>query len=1130
LAGAAAGGAVTGAPPRAAALPGEASERKLVSVLFADLVGFTTYAEGKDSEDVRETLTRYFDLARDVILRYGGTVEKFIGDAVMAVWGAPTAHEDDAERAVRAAMELVDAVTGLGSGIQARAGVLTGEAAVTIGATNQGLVAGDLVNTASRLQSVAPPGSVLVGESTQRAAGAAIAFERAGEQMLKGKEAPIAAWKALRVVAELGGRNRASGLEPPFVGRQDELRLLKDLFHATGREKKLRVVSVIGPAGIGKSRLAWEFSKYLDGLIDDVYWHSGRSPAYGEGITFWALGEMVRERCGLVELDDQATTREKITQTVAQWVSDPEERTWIEASLLTLLGVESALAADQLFGAWRTFFERIAEKGTVALMFEDMHFADPGLLDFIDHLLDFSRGLPIYVVTLARPDLIEKRQQWGAGKRNFVSQYLEPLPDEQMRELLAALVPGMPPQAVAAIVGRADGIPLYAVETVRMLVSEGRLVEEGGVYVPRGDLTTLAVPETLQALIASRLDGLDETERRLVHDAAVLGQSFNIPALSAVAEVPENELEPRLASLVRRELLVREMDARSAERGQYAFVQALIREVAYNTLSKKDRKKLHLAAARYFESLGNDELAGVLASHYLAAHGNAAEGDEADALAGQARIALKGAATRAAALGSHDQAVTFLDQALTVTTDPTDRAELLMTAADFSRQAGRHERAEKLAREALEVARGIGSRELAGQATAQLVELLVALFRGEEAATLIEPALVEFADADPTMVAKLRIGLARVYYGRSDYVAARDEIERVLDVAEPLGLIPVVAQGMLMRANTLWSLRRRREANAVAEAGKQLAADNGLIEIQLRIMSNQANGLVETDAADSAKNWREVIALTRKLGLRGLLIGGIGNFGYTAFISGDWTEALAELDSILGDELSARDRLITLNNALILRASRGESVEEGLAEIHRLAADMTGQSHLFVADPEANAALARGDLKKARDQYVLIFDADPGQPEYAFRAARAALWANDAADAAALLARTQEAGAFGIVQDARLNTIRAGLAALDRRTPEALALYRDALRDWRASHSVLDEALTGIDMAQQLDPAEPEVAAAITSSREILERLGAKPYLDRLEAAAAVGGAGAPSARASAPRATTTIPEAAVTE
>ena len=229
------------------------AERRLVSVLFADLVGFTPFAEERDSEEVRETLSRYFDIARDVIERYGGSVEKFIGDAVMAVWGAPTAHEDDAERAVRAGLDLVDAVSVLGKGIEARAGVLTGEAAVTVGATNQGMVAGDFVNTASRLQSVAPPGRVLVGEQTKLAASAAIAFEPAGDQTLKGKQAPVPAWRALRVVAERGGRNRAETLEAPFVGRQEEMRFLKELFHASGREKRVRVLSVIGPGELGRA-------------------------------------------------------------------------------------------------------------------------------------------------------------------------------------------------------------------------------------------------------------------------------------------------------------------------------------------------------------------------------------------------------------------------------------------------------------------------------------------------------------------------------------------------------------------------------------------------------------------------------------------------------------------------------------------------------------------------------------------------------------------------------------------------------------------------------------------------------------------------------------------------------------
>jgi class 3 adenylate cyclase len=439
--------AAPSASPRStpAPTPAPVAERRVVSILFTDLVGFTTLAEGRDAEDTRELLSRYFDLATEVIGRYGGVVEKFIGDAVMAVWGAPVAHEDDAERAVRAGLELVDAVKGLGPGTQARAGVLTGEAAVTLGATNQGMVAGDLVNTASRLQSVAAPGTVLVGEATQRAASRAIAFEQAGEQALKGKAAPVAAWRALRVVAEVGGRNRSETLEAPFVGRDDELRQLKDLFHATSRDRRARLVSVIGPAGIGKSRLAWEFSKYVDGLVETVWFHDGRSPAYGEGISFWALGEMVRRRATLLETDDEPTTRAKIAETLATHVPDETERRWIEPALLALLGIETSTGgSEQLFAAWRTFFERLAATAPVVMVLEDFHYADPGLLDFVDHLLEWSKNVPITVVTLARPDLMDKRPDWGAGKRNFTSLYLEPLPDAAMRELLAGLVPGLP--------------------------------------------------------------------------------------------------------------------------------------------------------------------------------------------------------------------------------------------------------------------------------------------------------------------------------------------------------------------------------------------------------------------------------------------------------------------------------------------------------------------------------------------------------------------------------------------------------------------------------------------------------------------------------------------------------------
>jgi class 3 adenylate cyclase len=518
---------------RDATAPAVASERRLVSVLFVDLVGFTTLAEDRDPDAVRELLGRYFDAATEIVRLHGGVAEKFIGDAVMAVWGTPLAHEDDAERAVRAALELVSQVPTLHPDLRARAGVLTGEAAVTLGATNQGMVAGDLVNTAARLQAAAEPGAVLVGEGTMRAASNAIVFEPIGRHSLKGKRSPVPAWQAMRVVAAIGGQGRTESLEPPFVGREEELRLLKETLHGVGRERRPRLVSITGPAGIGKSRLVWELEKYVDGVAEDIWWHRGRSPSYGQGTAFWALGEMVRWRSQLTTEADEALTRQRVEDTLAEYVPDEEERRRIGPALLTLLGLEEAPPGgrDALFPAWRRFFEHIAERGTTVMVFEDLQWADGGLLDFIDHLLDWSRDLPIMVVTLARPELFDRRPDWAVGHRQLTAIALDRLTDDETRELLEGLVPGLPADALAAIVDRAEGVPLYAVEMIRTMLADGRIERQGEAYVPTGDLSELRVPESLISLIAARLDLLAPADRSLLQDAAVLGQVFSADAL-----------------------------------------------------------------------------------------------------------------------------------------------------------------------------------------------------------------------------------------------------------------------------------------------------------------------------------------------------------------------------------------------------------------------------------------------------------------------------------------------------------------------------------------------------------------------------------------------------------------------
>jgi class 3 adenylate cyclase/tetratricopeptide (TPR) repeat protein len=1093
-------GPATNAAPAVASAQAPVAERRLVTVMFTDLVGFTPFAEERDAEDVRDTLSRYFDMCSEIVVRYGGTVEKFIGDAVMAVWGAPVAHEDDAERAVRAALDLVESVANLAPGAQARAGVLTGEAAVTLGATNQGMVAGDLVNTAARLQSVAQPGTVLVGEVTSRAAGAAIQFEPAGDQVLKGKQAPVPAWRATRVVAELGGRNRSANLEAPFVGRADELRLLKDLFHATGREKRIRLVSVLGPAGIGKSRLAWEFSKYTDGLVEDTYWHSGRSPSYGEGVTFWALGEMIRRRCELVESDDEATTREKVNATVEQWIADADEREWIKSALMTLLGHDEGMASEQLFAAWRTFFERIAEHGTVALIFEDMHFADSGLLDFVDHLLEWSRGLPIFILTLSRPEILDRRADWGAGKRSFTSIHLEPLSTEHMHELLAGLVPGLPRAAATRIVERADGIPLYAVETVRMLISDGRLRLEGDFYAPVDDLETVAVPETLTALIASRLDALDPMDRSLVHDAAVLGQSFSAQAVAALSGTDVAVVEERLRGLARREIVGRDVDPRSPERGQYAFVQALIREVAYNTLARRDRRARHLAAARYFESVGSDELAGALAGHYLAAHANAGAGPEADALAVQARIALKAAADRAAALGAQDQAVSFLEQSLDITPDDVERADLLERAGRAAKTAGRVDNAGRFYGAAIEIYERAGDREGAARSAAGIAEVKLNARHIHLALPLLETAWSDYADLWPSPSAlELRLLLARAYAHDEQNARALEAIEEVLKTAEHSNLVPVIARGLIVKGTAYGSLGRLREAVALLDAAERLARESSLNEPLTAALLVGGFHLNEIDLRAALAKYREGAQLARRTGQRLPLYTFINNIAYTGFTTGEWDEAMAVSSDALRGDVEGTHRAWLIGNEVSIRASRGENVEADMAMMRELAEGSDdGDIGVAILDAEANAWLAQGRLREAAEDWRKIAAIQTAQaPGSFYQAARAALWAGDVETAQADLAALDGTGVQGPIVATRRRTVAAGIAALEGRIADATALYREALQGWKDVGMGWDEALTGLDMVLLIGAdANAQVASA---TRAVFERLGARPYLERLD-------------------------------
>ncbi|MCA1707425.1 MAG: AAA family ATPase, partial [Actinobacteria bacterium] len=750
-------------------------------------------------------LGRYFARAEEIIGLYGGLVEKFIGDAVMAVWGTPVAREDDAGRAVRAALELVGSVEALGRSVgaelRARGGIFTGEAAVNLEAKGQGMVAGDTVNTASRLQSSAAPGSILVDRGTYLGAREAVAFESAGRVALKGKEDPVEAWRPLRVTAHLGGFRLADSLEPAFTGREEEFRLVKDLLHATSRERKPRIASIVGVGGIGKSRLVWELYKYVNGLSDEHAWLQGRSPSYGEGVAFWALSEMVRMRSGIAETDDDGATSAKIDDCLKTYFADEDERKWLKPHLAQLVGLEERAEVDreQLFAAWRVFFEMIAETATVVMIFEDLHWADSGLMDFIEYLMEWSRNSPILILTLARPELMDRRPTWGAGQRNFTSVHLEPLEADDMSLLLKSLVPDLPEGVRQEITDRAEGVPLYGVEMVRMLIDREALVPGGDGYRWAGEAASIDVPDSLHALIASRLDSLVLQDRHLVQDASVLGKTFTIASLSTVTGTPPDALEGRLRDLVRREILLVDNDPRSPERGQYGFVQSLIREVAYGTLSNQNRMLRHIAAAEYFVSTGEQDVIDVVATHFMEAYNNSRKDEAALPIADRARSALVEAAERSRSLGSSAQCMALLEKALTITPEPAKRGELLYGAGWAGITAGRVNVGIDYLAEAVDLLRESGDQALLVQAQAKLALGYFILSDVDRAVELMEEAVGQIGDRNSPEAAVLHMELARFYMLKGVWAESEANVALGMPAAERTHNVSLVAEGLITR-------------------------------------------------------------------------------------------------------------------------------------------------------------------------------------------------------------------------------------------------------------------------------------------------------------------------------------------
>jgi len=665
-----------------------ALERKVVSVVFVDVVGFTSMSEKLDPEDVRRVLDPYYLRAREELERYGGTVEKFIGDAVMALFGSPVAHEDDPERAVRAAYAVREAVHGLASGddtpaLHVRIGITTGEAVVDVNSRpdeGKATAHGDVVNAAARLQTGAPVDAILVDERTYRATRFQIDFHSEPPLHAKGKAQPLPVWS---VVSPRGrtGTDRAHH-DRRLVGRRHESEVLAGALAEGLSAGEPRMVTLVGPPGIGKSRQVWELYQRVEEGTDLVFWRQGRSLPYGDGVTFWALAEIVKGHAGILATDPAVIVEEKLRIAVEDVVADANEARWIEDHLSPLAGLTSAreLRGDhriEAFTAWRRFLEAIAARSPLVLVFEDMHWADDSLLEFIaDHLGSRFSGRLLVLVT-CRPELIERRPGWGTGRSGAAILELAPLSDDETARLVANLLEAsdLPAELRSALLASAGGNPLFAEEYVRMLLDRGLLRTAGAGPELAG--SELPMPESVQSIIAARLDGLPLEEKLLVQDAAVVGRAFWLGALSQIGARQRWSVEHLLHELERKQLVRRERTSIVLSEPQFSFSHAVVRDVAYEQIPRALRSDKHRRTAGWIETLSperSEDRAGMLAHHYLRALRYAPGGAPRDAsLVESARYALRDAGDRSLRLNAFAEAARFFDEALGLW--PEDAAE-----------------------------------------------------------------------------------------------------------------------------------------------------------------------------------------------------------------------------------------------------------------------------------------------------------------------------------------------------------------------------------------------------------------------------------------------------------------------
>jgi class 3 adenylate cyclase/tetratricopeptide (TPR) repeat protein len=1072
--------------PLGAEAPASTEERKIVSVLFADLVGFTARAESLDPEEVRAFLAPYFARVRRELERFGGTVEKFIGDAVMALFGAPVAHEDDPERAVRAALAVREAIAELNSSqsspsLQIRIGITTGEALVTRDARpseGEGMAAGDVVNTAARLQSGAPVDGILVDEATYRATEHAIEYRPGDPVEGKGKAEPVPVWEAVAPKARLGVDIAFRG-GAALVGRDDELDALRDALARARRERTAQLVTLVGVPGIGKSRLVYELWATLEDDPELVYWRQGRSLPYGGGVSFWALGEMAKAQAGILESDGAEMAQEKLRTAVAHAVTDTAEAAWIEGHLRPLVGLSgdevSGGDRSEAFDAWRRFFEGLAEEHPLVLVFEDLHWADDGLLEFVDHLVEWTSDVPLLVVCTARPELLERRAGWGGGKRNAATLSLSPLSDADTASLVQTLMGESHPDLVA----HAGGNPLYAEEYARMLAQSGN----GG---------ALALPATVQGIIAARLDTLPVEEKALVQDAAVLGKVFWAGEVVHVAALAPPIVDERLHALERKEFIRRERRSSVAGETAYVFRHSLVRDVAYGQIPRSRRAEKHVLAAEWIESLARDrheDLADMVAHHYLSAlEITRAAGQEAAALAERARFALRDAGDRATRLHAPASATQFYEAALeSWPQDDPERPDLLYRYGNALRPQGTGDDVLVAAAEELLDA---GDPERSAESQALAAEVLWIQGRHEAAFEHLEGAAALLADEPPSR-AKVFVlaNLARYRMTSDEAEAAVTMGSLALEMAEELGLDDLrghilstlgTARTMLGDRRGLDDLHRAVEIAEELNVPEVIRAKNNLASTYGALgdldrcfeLMEEARTAAERFGWSASVRWLEINQLDEH------------------YARGRWDEAVSRASDFLAEKSGGARHMLEFDASVIralIRLARDDlaGAQSDSGRGLELARKTPDPQSLFPALACHAWVLAEAGESDAEASLVELLTAWSESP-----ASAPSMWFPAAAYAAAQLGRSDEL--IAVAQGARLKTLW-----LEASTAFSAGDFQEAARLSAQIGSQPDEALARLRAAEILLGAgrRAEGESELQLALEFFRRVGAARFI-----------------------------------